>query len=120
MKALQQACWRGLALLALTLGGIGVIVPGLPTVPFVLVAAWAGGHGWPALEARLLAHPRYGPAIHRWRAHRAVPRKAKWLASFMMVFSVLGILLAPVPVWLRWGLPVFLLLVAVWLWTRPE
>ena len=44
---------------------IGAVLPGLPTVPFLLVAAWAGGKGWPALEVKLLNHPRYGPTLRR-------------------------------------------------------
>ncbi|HPU51492.1 MAG TPA: DUF454 family protein, partial [Burkholderiaceae bacterium] len=54
-RAVAQALWRLLALLCVVLGLIGVILPGLPTVPFLLVAAWAGGRGWPRLEAWLLA-----------------------------------------------------------------
>lgn len=106
--------------MAVAFGSAGVIIPGLPTVPFMLLAAWAGSHGWPELEQRLLAHPRHGPIIRRWRSHRAIPRRAKWLATVLMLFSVLTILVAPVPEWFRVLLPVFLALVAVWLWTRPE
>ena len=116
----RQMLWRLIAWVSLALGSAGVVIPGLPTVPFLLVAAWAGSHGWPELEQRLLAHPDYGPLIRRWRERRAVPRRAKWMASALMLFSVVTVVLAPVPGWLQWGLPVFLFCVATWLWTRPE
>jgi uncharacterized protein len=45
-----MVCWRALALLSLALGGIGVVLPGLPTVPFVLLSAFAAGKGWPKFE----------------------------------------------------------------------
>ena len=112
--------WRKLASICVALGAIGIVVPGLPTTPFLLVAAWAGARGWPALEARLLAHPKYGPLIRDWRTRRAVPRRAKWAASAVMTSSVLALWLMPTPNWLRIGLPLFLLCVACWLWTRPE
>ncbi|MEL0167225.1 MAG: YbaN family protein [Pseudomonadaceae bacterium] len=112
--------WRSLASLCVTLGAIGVVVPGLPTTPFLLVAAWASARGWPELEARLLLHPHYGPLIRDWREHRAVPRRAKWAASALMLSSILMIWLLPSPLWLRWSLPLFLCCVAGWLWTRPE
>ncbi|HNO41919.1 MAG TPA: DUF454 family protein, partial [Ottowia sp.] len=53
--------WRALALLSLLLGGVGAMLPVLPTVPFLLLAAWAASKGWPALEIWLLNHRRLGP-----------------------------------------------------------
>src|SRR5690606_4026642 len=70
--------WRIFAGLMVLLGMAGAVLPVLPTVPFLLVAAWAASRGWPSLEARLLAHPKHGPYIVRWRERGAVPRKAKW------------------------------------------
>ncbi len=112
--------WRTLAVVCVVLGVIGVFLPGLPTVPFLLVAAWAGGRGWPRLEAWLLAHPRHGAAIRRWRDHRAVPRRAKWFASATMLASsgLIGVSAAPLAV--KLGLPLCLAVVAWWLWRRPE
>jgi uncharacterized membrane protein YbaN (DUF454 family) len=79
--------WRTLAVVCVVLGMIGVVLPGLPTVPFLLAAAWAGGRGWPALEIWLLNHPRHGPGIRRWRERRAVPRRAKLAAIGTMLVS---------------------------------
>jgi uncharacterized membrane protein YbaN (DUF454 family) len=119
-RVLALAWWRTLAVLCVALGLIGVVVPGLPTVPFLLVAAWAGGKGWPALERWLLEHPRHGPAIRRWRDHRAVPRRAKWIASATMSVSVVLIAVSAAHVALKVGMVVFLAAVALWLWRRPE
>ena len=114
------AAWRALALACVTLGLIGVVVPGLPTVPFLLVAAWAGGRGWPRLETWLLEHPRHGPAIRRWRDHRAVPRRAKWAASATMSFSTVLIGFSAAPLAVKVGVPATMAVVACWLWLRPE
>lgn len=119
-RHLVLLAWRALALLCVVLAGIGVVLPGLPTVPFLLVAAWAGGHGWPRLERWLLAHPRLGPPIHRWRAHGAVPRRAKWFASSMMVVSTVVIALSAAPLAAKLGVPGVMLVTAIWLWRRPE
>jgi uncharacterized protein len=116
----ERLLWRAAAALALLLGLVGIVVPGLPTVPFLLLAAWAGGKGWPALEAWLLAHPRHGPTIQRWRDHGAIPRRAKWLASGMMLFSAGLLWLTALPLALRVGLPLVMLAVALWMWRRPE
>lgn len=112
--------WRSIASLALGLGALGVLLPGLPTTPFLLLAAWAGARGWPEMEQRLLRHPRYGPMIVDWRERRAVPRRAKWLASALMTSSILMIWWLPAPMLVRWFLTLFLPCVALWLWTRPD
>lgn len=112
--------WRVLALACVALALIGLILPGLPTVPFLLVAAWAGGRGWPRLEAWLLRHPHFGPSIRRWRAHGSVPRRAKWFASAMMVLSTGVILSSDAHGLLKIGVPLIMLVTAIWLWRRPE
>lgn len=117
---LMQWLWRSIAGITLGLGAIGVLLPGLPTTPFLLIAVWAAARGWPELEERLLQHPHYGPLIHDWREHRAVPRRAKWLASLLMASSMLMIWLLPAPMLVRWLLSGFLPCLALWLWTRPE
>ncbi len=112
--------WRTLALLTLALGMIGVVVPGLPTVPFLLLAAWAGTHGWPRLEHWLLNHPRYGFSIRQWREHGAVSRRAKVAATLMMALSVVVITLSAAPLLVKISVPAFLCVTLIWLWKRPE
>lgn len=112
--------WRLLALVSLALGFVGLFLPVVPTVPFVLLAAWAAGRGWPRLESWLLAHPRYGPPIRQWREHGAVSRRAKWVACTMMAGSATMLWLAPVPAWLRGTVYAVMLGVGTWLCTRPE
>jgi uncharacterized protein len=112
--------WRALAVVSVVLALIGVALPGLPTVPFLLLAAWAAGKGWPRLEQWLLAHPRCGPPIRRWREHGAVPRRAKWFASLSMGVSALVLWGTAAPLAVRVGTPLFMLAVAIWLWRRPE
>lgn len=114
------ALWRALAIACVALALLGSVLPVLPTVPFLLFAAWAGSRGWPQLEAWLLQHPRHGPAIRRWRDHGAVPRRAKWFASSMMVFSAAILALSAAPFWLKVAVPGVMASVAVWLWLRPE
>lgn len=112
--------WRALALACVALGVIGAVLPVLPTVPFLILAAWAGSRGWPELEKWLLDHPRHGPAIRRWRDHGAVPRRAKWLATTMMLASAAILAISPVATWVKVAVPVTMACVALWLWSRPE
>lgn len=116
----RSLLWRLLAVASLLLALAGVVLPVLPTVPFLLVAAWAGGKGWPALERWLLNHPKHGPAIRRWRERGAVPRRAKWAASLMMLLSAAVLLVTRVPLAVKLGVPLLMAAVAAWLWRRPE
>ncbi len=112
--------WRALALACVALGAIGAVLPGLPTVPFLLLAAWAAGKGWPALEEKLLNHPRYGATLRRWRERGAISRKAKWAATLMMSASAVIIVASEAPIHAKLGVPLVMAAVAVWMWRRPE
>ncbi|WP_457390125.1 YbaN family protein [Roseateles sp. P5_E1] len=119
-RALARLLWRALAVLGLVLAMIGVVLPVLPTVPFLLLAAWAAGKGWPALENWLLNHAHFGPGIRRWRERGAVPRRAKWLAVVMMACSAVMLVLTPAPLAVKIAVPAMMAAVAIWLWRRPE
>jgi uncharacterized membrane protein YbaN (DUF454 family) len=120
LRQTQLILWRTIAILALTLGVIGIALPIMPTVPFLLIAAWAGSKAWPALEQWLLNHRLYGGHIRNWRTEGSVPRSAKLCAILMMMVSATALQFAPVPVWLKVAIPSTMLVIAVWLWTRPE
>lgn len=111
--------WWLLAYASLGIGIVGIFVPGLPTTPFVLLAAWAASHGSARLHQWLLGHRQFGPLIADWQQHGAVSRKAKWLASLTMLpCAVLVFWLAPMA-WVK-GLSIGCMAgVGVWLWRRP-
>ena len=112
--------WWLLAWTSLGLGLVGIVVPGLPTVPFVLLSAYAAARGSQRLHAWLLEHPRFGPVIRDWEREGAVRRRAKWLATLMMTASaVLMFLIAP-EWWMGASGSAVMACVAIWLWRRPE
>ena len=116
-----RGVWRLLAVAAFALGVVGAFLPVLPTVPFLLLSAWAAGKGWPAFEAWLLRHPRFGPPVQRWRERGAIGRGAKWFATVMMAASAGALqLFGTVARWVRIVVPLFLLGMCIWLWLRPE
>ena len=117
---LRILLWRTIAILALLLGVIGLLLPIMPTVPFLLVAAWAGGKGWPVLEQKLLAHPKYGPQIIAWRKYGVVKRQPKVIASVMMGGSAIMLGFSPAPFAVKFAVIGIMATVAVWLWLRPE
>jgi uncharacterized protein len=111
--------WWLAAWLAFGLGLLGVLLPGLPTVPFMLLAAWCAARGSPRLRRWLEQHPRFGPVLRDWETHGAVSRRAKRMAVMMMsLCSLILLLVAPLQGWALASL--CMAAVAAWLWRRPE
>ncbi|HQX92351.1 MAG TPA: YbaN family protein [Thermomonas sp.] len=102
------------------LGIIGAVLPVMPTVPFILLSAFAATRGSDRLRGWLVAHPTFGRAILDWEQNGAVTRKAKWIASAMMSISSLSMAyFAPRPWMAAIGIGC-MALVTLWLWCRPE
>ncbi|MBC3767711.1 YbaN family protein [Neptunicella marina] len=119
MKFVVIWFWRGIAIIALILGFIGIPLPGLPTVPFLLLSAWAASKGWPRLESFLINHPKYGSTIRQWREQGAIPLKAKYLSSGMMSVSAVIFALTDHETYKKVLLVLLMLIVAIWIWRRP-
>tara|TARA_R110001583_G_scaffold305_8_gene2776 strand:- start:11876 stop:12322 length:447 start_codon:yes stop_codon:yes gene_type:complete len=75
-------------LLFVGLAILGVVLPILPTTPFLLVAAACFAKSSPRMQKKLLANKTFGPLIHEWQQHRCIPRKAKRVALLTMILSV--------------------------------
>lgn len=112
--------WWLLAYVSLGLGIIGIVLPVMPTVPFILLAAYAASRGSQRLHDWLLAHPSMGPMIRDWRENGAVSRNAKWAATAMMAATSVVLFLVSPRLWLATGVSMMMALVATWLWLRPE
>jgi uncharacterized membrane protein YbaN (DUF454 family) len=101
------------------LGTVGIFLPILPTVPFMILAAFCFARSSPALEARLLNHPQYGHHLVAWREKGIVSRKAKWSATLAFGVSItIGFATMPYP-WIFIP-PVIAIVCLAWLWQRPE
>ncbi len=119
-ELLRIIFWRSIALIFLLLALIGAALPVMPTVPFLLVAAWAGGKGWPVIEQKLMAHPTYGPQIEQWRKFGVVKRTPKVVTTLMMIGSWLMLMFSPIALWLKLSVIGIMATILLWLWLRPE
>ena len=86
---LRQTLLVAAGLVALGLGLIGIVLPGLPTTPFVLLAAACFARASPRLHGWLTTHRYLGPMVRDWEAHRSLPLRVKWIAITMMGTMVL-------------------------------
>ena len=114
----QRVLWGAAGVIRLAIGIVGIFLPLLPTTPLVLLAAFCFSRCSEAWERWLLEHRTFGPMVRDWRASRAVPLRAKQLATVMMTLGSL---------WSAWMLPArwawvpaaCCLVVGTWLWRLP-
>ncbi|MCI1737629.1 MAG: YbaN family protein [Pseudomonas veronii] len=109
-----------LAYVSLGIGLVAIVVPGLPTTEFILLAAWAATKSSPRLSAWLENHRLFGPILFNWRNGKIIARRAKISATVSMLFCALLMLLT-----LDHGWPIYLTIAGMslgnlWIWSRPE
>ncbi len=80
--------WFGLGWISVVVGGIGVVVPGLPTTVFFVVAASCFARSSPRFERWILDLRGVGPLVRDHRAGLGMPRRAKRVAVTMIVVAV--------------------------------
>ena len=100
--------WLVLGWLAVALGGVGMVLPGLPTTVFFIVAASCFARSSPRFERWVLSLPTIGPLIRDHRAGLGMPRRVKVTAIAVMLAFVAvsaGVLLTS----LAWRLAVLAL-----------
>jgi uncharacterized membrane protein YbaN (DUF454 family) len=90
-------------LVCVGLGYLGVLLPGLPATPWVMLASYCFARSSPRLERWLKKSPVFGKLLRDWHEHRGIRRPAKVVAVVLVVVAVtLSITLTELPVWLKW------------------
>lgn len=82
-----RAAWIALGFVAVALGGVGVVVPGLPTTVFFIIAAWAFSRSSPRFERWVLDLPGVGGLVRDHRNGLGMPRRAKVIACSMIIVA---------------------------------
>jgi len=99
---------------------VGIILPLLPTVPFLLLAAFFFAKSSQRLHTWLLNHKIFGTMIEDWNSKGAINKKAKYLSTLSVVLIIgvsLILALKPLILFIQIAL---LSLVMLFIWTRPE
>ncbi len=116
----MQYLWAGLGLLCVALAMIGIALPLLPTVPFLLLAAFFFARSSSRLHNWLLSHRTFGPLIVDWQSSGAIRPAAKKAAT-ISVTAVFGLsVLLAVPAHVLIIQAVVLGGVMIFIWTRPN
>jgi uncharacterized membrane protein YbaN (DUF454 family) len=85
LGAVRRAVLLTCGFVAVGLGSIGIVVPGLPTTGFFVLAAACFARSSPRFERWVLDLPGVGPMVRDHRAGLGMPRRAKVVAIGMML-----------------------------------
>lgn len=117
----MRTLWLFLGSVSLVLAVIGVLLPLMPTVPFLIFAAYCFSKGSPKLHQWLLNLPTWGVQIQKWESDRVIERKTKWYSTAAILLGLIyPIFFAPFQKVVRGGAVLILLGALVFIWTRPE
>ena len=109
-----------LAYFFLALAIAGMFLPGLPTVPFLILTAWFAARGSDRLHGWLYAHPHLGKLLIDWEQQGAVSRRGKVIAVLMLITSWVVMYHRLDNIWGLVGIAVLFIAIATFLISRPE
>ncbi|SLN43424.1 Inner membrane protein YbaN [Roseovarius litorisediminis] len=116
----MRILWAAMGLICVGLGLAGVALPLLPTVPFMLLAAFCFARSSERLHNWLLSHPRFGPAIVDWQTNGSINPRVKRIST-LSIAAVFGLSIAlglrPLIIFIQ---GVTLLCVLAFIWSRPN
>lgn len=115
-----RALWATGGAVALALGVVGVVTPLLPTVPFLLLAAFCFARSSGRLHDWLVTHPTLGPPIRDWQHSGAIRPKAKRLATLSIGVTLVVSVLLGLTLWILAVQAAVLTAVLVFIWRRPD
>jgi uncharacterized membrane protein YbaN (DUF454 family) len=104
---------------ALILAVAGVVLPILPTTPFVLLAAACFARSSQRFHDRLLANRVAGPIIREWTEHRSIPRRVKRWVYFLLALSFGSSILMMPSIWHQVMLAVLGIILGAFIWRIP-
>ena len=103
------------------LGVAGIVLPVLPTTPFILLAAYCFARASPRLHRWLLDSRTFGPMIREWQRYRAIPWRTKLTAIALMSTTMAVSIVFFVRPWpLQVGLGLLGVGLAIWLYRIPS
>jgi uncharacterized membrane protein YbaN (DUF454 family) len=104
----RKALYVLLAAVFLVLGLIGVVLPGLPTTPFVLLGSYFLLRSSHTLHQRLMASRLFGGILRDWHVHRGIRPHIRARAVAVIAIVVVASLLVARP-----ALPIALAILAI-------
>lgn len=115
----MRPVYLSIGIIAVLCGAIGAALPIMPTVPFLILAAFCFAKSHPAWEKKILDHPHWGPQLRDWHERRAISRRSKVMAIGAMATGAVFTYFTLGPPWVYISLAI-LVISGSWIATRNE
>lgn len=110
---MRRYLWRWflfvLGWVCVAFGAVGVVLPVLPTTPFLLLAAACFDRSSPRFHRWLLSTKLFGPLIKNWQQERYIEKRAKAVALVVVAATF------SLSIWMVGQVSLKWMLVGIWL-----
>jgi uncharacterized membrane protein YbaN (DUF454 family) len=87
IEKLKRTVYKPLGLMFLSLGVIGLLLPVVPSTPFVLLAAWFFAQSSEKWHRKLLDSELFGPMIRNWESNHCISLRTKIVGLTAMAIA---------------------------------
>ena len=87
---MRKSLWIALGLFFVGMAYVGVLLPGVPTTFFVVLAAWAFSKSSEKFNKWLHEHPLFGKYLTNWETKRVYPNKGRYAMVGVMCLSLIS------------------------------
>ena len=87
---MRKALWVGLGLFFVGCAYIGIILPGVPTTFFVILAAWAFSKSSEKFNKWIHEHKLFGKYLTNWETKKVYPTRGRYAMIGVMCLSLIS------------------------------
>ena len=87
---MRKALWIGVGLFFVGCAYIGILLPGVPTTFFVILAAWAFSKSSEKFNKWLHEHKLFGKYLTNWETKKVYPTRGRYAMVGVMCISLIS------------------------------
>jgi uncharacterized membrane protein YbaN (DUF454 family) len=101
MRRFYKALWFSGGMASVALGVLGMFLPVLPTVPFLLLATFCFAKSSPKWKDKILHHPFIGKPLREWLQYKGIRKRDKFFSLLFLWTSILISVFFVAILWVR-------------------